>query len=182
MKNTPNINPKQEAFMTLYKPIHDRLCRFVRSMVWDKEDARDIINETTLKVFERFEHIDNKERFISYVFATASNLCKKQYRLKRFKGFFNWEIASEEEAWQHSESSLQHSELIKILAILSFEQRRAFLLHELSGFSYEEICMIEKCSLSAIKSRIHSAKINLRNYLQQDEITTHFNNVKSLLL
>lgn len=168
--------------MELYKPIHDRLCRFVRSMVWDNEDARDIINETTLKVFERFEHIDNKERFVSYVFATASNLCKKQYRLKRFKGLFNWESASAEEAWQHSESSLQYSELVKMLGMLPHEQRRAFLLHELSGFRYEEICIIEKCSLSAIKSRIHSAKINLRNYLQQDEMTTHLNNVKSLLL
>jgi hypothetical protein len=31
--------------MLLYKPIHERLNRFVHSIVWNKEDARDIVAE-----------------------------------------------------------------------------------------------------------------------------------------
>jgi len=52
---------------------------------------------------------------------------------------------------------------------LSFEQRRALLLFELSGFSYEEISKIEKCSLSAVKSRIFSAKKILQKVINKED-------------
>lgn len=165
-----DITIKQQAFMLLYKPLHNRLCRFVQSVVWDKEDAKDIVNETALQAFERFDNIKDKDRFVSYVFAIAGNLAKKRYRLQKVKALFDWTKADNQEAWQHSEQTIELSELKKALETISFNNRRALLLHEMFGFSYEEICTIEKCSLSAVKSRIYDAKLKLRNYLQKDDL------------
>lgn len=160
---------KQESFMMLYKPAHERLCRFVNSIIWNREDAEDIINETALKAFEKFDSINNKEIFLSYLFGIASNLSKKYYRKQKFKVYFDWNKAEKKEAWQHAESLTNNNELKRLLNKLSFEQRKAFSLFEISGFTYEEIARIEKSSLSAIKSRIYSARSKLKDLVKQEE-------------
>lgn len=90
MEKTQSSQTKQTAFMELYSPAHERLFRFVQSLVWDKEDAKDIVNETALKAFERFESIRNKELFLSYLFSIASNLVKKRYKINKIKSVFDW--------------------------------------------------------------------------------------------
>lgn len=179
-KNSPTLN-KQEAFMLLYKPAHERLYRFVQSLVWDKEETKDIVNETALIAFEKFHTIKNKTYFVSYLFSIASNLCKKHYKIKKLKAMFDWAKADNNKAWQHAETNVNANDLKNILQQLSFEQRRALLLFELSGFSYEEISKIEKCSQSAIKSRIHTAKKILKKYIQNEEIQIQNIQLKSIL-
>src|SRR5437763_10836288 len=81
----PNLKlDKQEHFMLLYEPVHERLNRFVHSMVWNREDARDVIADTVLKAFENFEKIEHKESFLYYLFGIASNLAKHRSRRMKF--------------------------------------------------------------------------------------------------
>jgi RNA polymerase sigma-70 factor (ECF subfamily) len=160
---------KQQVFMDLYKPAHEKVYRFVKTLIWDKEEAKDIVNETALIAFEKFETIKNKDLFVAYLFGIASNLCKKNYRIKKIKAVFDWTKADDNEAWQNAEENINTFELNKLLEHLSFEQRRALLLFELSGFSYEEISKIEKCSLSAVKSRIFSAKKILQKVINKED-------------
>lgn len=181
MENNQSIINKQIAFMQLYEPAHERLYRFVQSLVWDKDDAKDIVNETALKAFEKFDSIKNKEVFVSYLFSIASNLSKKRYRISKIKAAFDWSKADEMKAWQHAESTVNIDELNKLLSLLSFEQRRAFVLFELSGFSYDEISEIEQCSLSAIKSRIYTAKQKLKKYLLEEEFQIQNLLLKSII-
>ena len=44
---------KQEEFMGLYSKSHARLTRYVQAAVYDKDDVKDIINETLLRVYEK---------------------------------------------------------------------------------------------------------------------------------
>jgi RNA polymerase sigma-70 factor (ECF subfamily) len=44
-------------------------------------------------------------------------------------------------------------------------QQIAFTLHNVEGISYEEIAGIMDCSVAAVESRIHRAKLNLQKYL-----------------
>jgi RNA polymerase sigma-70 factor (ECF subfamily) len=55
--------------------------------------------------------------------------------------------------------------LRKALRRLPENQQIAFTLHNVEGMSYEEIAGIMSCSLSAVESRIHRAKLNLQKYL-----------------
>ncbi|MCU0442719.1 MAG: RNA polymerase sigma factor [Bacteroidia bacterium] len=180
MEQNQDSVQKQHDFMVLYKPLHNRLCKFVHSMIWDKEDAKDIVNETALQAFERFDQIKDKEKFMSYVFSIAGNLAKRRYKLQKVKALFDWVKADNQEAWQHSEQTLTQSELRKALDQVPFKQRRALLLFEVFGFSYNEICTIENCSLSAVKTRIFQAKTKLRHYLANDEVP--FGQLKSVIV
>jgi RNA polymerase sigma-70 factor (ECF subfamily) len=175
-----SIQSKQQVFMDLYKPAHERLYRFVQTLVWDKEEAKDIVNETALIAFEKFENIKDKDFFVSYLFSIANNLCKKHYKIKKIKAVFEWTKADNNKAWQNAEVNVNTFELNKLLEYLSFEQRRALLLFELSGFSYDEISKIEKCSLSAVKSRIFSAKKVLKKILDKEDFQIQNNLFKSI--
>ena len=51
------------------------------------------------------------------------------------------------------------------LALVPVEQRDALLLRDVEGFSYEEIASITVSELGTVKSRIHRARITVRNKL-----------------
>ncbi|MEA2662523.1 MAG: hypothetical protein QOH08_2095 [Chloroflexota bacterium] len=51
------------------------------------------------------------------------------------------------------------------LALLPVEQRDALLLRDVQGFSYEEIASITVVEIGTVKSRIHRARVAVRNEL-----------------
>ncbi|TAE84007.1 MAG: RNA polymerase subunit sigma, partial [Bacteroidetes bacterium] len=52
--------------MQLYNPVHTMLCRFVQTLVWDKEEAKDVVSETVLVTFENLDKIRDEGAFLSY--------------------------------------------------------------------------------------------------------------------
>lgn len=51
------------------------------------------------------------------------------------------------------------------LALLPVEQRDALLLRDVEGFSYDEIASITVSEIGTVKSRIHRARVGVRNEL-----------------
>ena len=51
------------------------------------------------------------------------------------------------------------------LALVPVEQRDALLLRDVEGFSYEEIASITTAEIGTVKSRIHRARVSVRNTL-----------------
>ena len=45
------------------------------------------------------------------------------------------------------------------------EQRAALLLRDVEGFAYEQIAMITSVEVGTVKSRIHRARVAVRNAL-----------------
>ena len=61
----------KQQFMQLYTPVHERLARFVQSLEWDKEEARDIVAETVMTALEQFASLRNHDAFLYYLFTIA---------------------------------------------------------------------------------------------------------------
>ena len=74
--------------MELYDQCHARLSRYVRAMVKDSEEAKDIISESVLLAYEKFETIKSKEAFMSYIFTIASRLNYRRTWKKKLFFFF----------------------------------------------------------------------------------------------
>ena len=55
--------------------------------------------------------------------------------------------------------------ILKALDKLPSNQKTAFTLFNLKDFTYEEIAEIMDCSIPAVESRIHRAKMNLQKRL-----------------
>ena len=91
-----DISVKQEQFLELYEQSRVGLVRFARSMARNPEDAKDLVQETTLAAFERFETLKSPQAFKSFLFTIASRIHKRQNWRKRF--FFSF--ANEEKEFE----------------------------------------------------------------------------------
>lgn len=163
---------ERRDFMILFEPLHPRLCRFVHSIVWNREDARDIISETILIAFENFEKIRTKDAFLYYLFGVASRLSKNRERKKKLFGIFNTGLAENIPDVNIGESTVMLWELNAALSRLPLRQRETITLFEISGFSIKEIAQIQSGTESGVKSRLMRARETLSRLLEKEDIKT----------
>jgi len=160
---------KQDRFMSLYQPLHARLSRFVQTLVWDNEEAKDVVSETVLVAFESFEKLQIETAFLSYLFSIASNLVNKKLRRKKFWGLFETNKMENTASNSNSEGSLMKFELNKALQRLPIKQSEAIVWYEISGLSMEEIAAIQNISVNGVKTNIYRARKTLALLLENDE-------------
>jgi RNA polymerase sigma-70 factor (ECF subfamily) len=170
MSDQEKVLGKQKAFTDVYQPLHDRLVRFVQSMVYNREDVKDIIGETLLVAYQKFETIRHREAMLSYLFTVASRMVYRlQDRNKQFSYVYD-DQQTEQVADQNSnvESRIKVKELYQALDQLPIKQKEAIVLFEISGLSLVEIQEIQGDSLSAVKSRIARARESLKKILEEE--------------
>lgn len=163
-----NLN-KQERFMALYQPQHARLSRFVQTLVWDKEEAKDVVSETVLIAFEQLDELKDDAAFLSYLFSVASNLVNKKIRRKKFWGWFDGVAAENRADNSNSEHTLMQYELNRALNKIPQKQREAIVWYEISGLSMEEIAKLQHLSVAGVKTNIHRARKTLSHLLENKE-------------
>lgn len=144
--------------MQLYHPLHAKLCRFVQTLIWDKEEAKDIVSETILITFEQFDKIKDEKAILSYLFSVASNLVKKKINKKKFWSWLNTDEMADLKSAYGSENSLMLYELNQALQKLPVKQYEALTWFEISGLSIKEIAALHKMSEEGVKTNIHRAR------------------------
>ena len=158
--------------MNLYKPLHERLSRFVQTLVWNNDEAKDVISETVLIAYESFEKLQSETAFLSYLFTIANNLVHKKLRRKKFWGIFEANTENNKPDNFNSESSLMKYELNKALKKLPVKQSEAIVWYEISGLSMEEIAKIQNLSVGGVKTNISRARKTLAILLEKEENPT----------
>lgn len=161
---------KNEQFMNLYEPVHERLCRYVQTLVWQSDDAKDLISEVTLKAYENFETLKNKDQFIYFLFGITRNLYLKKLRKSKFQIRWNENEMEEIQGSGFADETLQKSELAVLLSKLERNQQEAITLFEVAGFSYDEIAEIQQTNLSNVKSRIFNARKSLKAFVEKEKM------------
>lgn len=159
---------KNDEFMNLYKPLHARLCRYVQSIVWQTDDAKDLISDISLTAFERFDSLKNQEHFMFFLFGIARHLFLKKLRKQKFKAQWNESEMEKVEGTNQADSLLQKRELARLLSMLKPAQSEALSLYEVAGFLHEEIAGIQECSLSQVKANIYKTRQKLKEIVEQE--------------
>ncbi len=161
---------KQKAFTEAYKPLHDRLIRFVQSMVFNKEEVKDIVGETVLKTYENYETLRQKEALLSFMFTIASRLVYKAQENKKQHSFLSDSEHTDQVADTAASPHLkmEMKELYQAIHQLPEKQREALVMFEISGLSLNEIQQIQGDTLSAVKSRIARARESLKRILEEE--------------
>jgi RNA polymerase sigma-70 factor, ECF subfamily len=161
---------KQEAFLRLLEPVHDRLWRFALAMTRNRDDANDLMSDTILATYERFHTIRDPQAFTSFLFTVATRLHRHKERRARWFGNFDREEANEIAASDGSpEVSMDIRIMREAIASLPVKQSEAVMLFEISGFSLEEIRAIQGGTLSGVKSRLRRGRIELATKLGAGE-------------
>lgn len=162
---------KQEQFLKLYEPIHDRFERFCRARVYGDMDYRDLMNETLMVAFEKFDSLRSKEAFLSFLFGISIRIIGNHHQKRRTERFHeNDSIKEVRDLNANSQKEADVHFLHEGLSKLNEDQRECLILFEISGFSIKEIMEIQGSSESAIKQRLKRGREKLQEILTYESI------------
>mgnify|MGYP003804293887 CR=1 FL=1 len=159
------LNGDCESFSALVQLYENRIYNFLLKLTLSKEDAEEILQDVFLRVYKYLHKYDDKLNFSAWIYKIALNTYKSSYKKKK-KDFHNVcceqivdSICSAEYDPEHSyELKEKYTEIVKILDCLKTEQKVAFLLKHIQGFTYKEIGHIMGISEQAAKMKVQRAK------------------------
>lgn len=155
---------KQDQFLTLYEPVHERFERFCRARVYGDMDYRDLINESLLVAYDKLDALRSKEAFLSFLIGISVRILSNNHQKKKEE---RWSAASEKDKQDFTigVSDPDVHFLYEGLSHLKEEQRECLILFEISGFSIKEIAAIQNCSEDAVKQRLKRGRDKLTQIL-----------------
>jgi|TARA_R110000737_G_scaffold161270_1_gene189122 RNA polymerase sigma-70 factor (ECF subfamily) len=157
---------KQTEFLKLYEPVHARFERFCRARVYGDMDFKDLMNETLLTAFQKFEDLRAKEAFLSFLFSIAVRILANDNRKKKENSdAFEKQSAFHFDVNTNTEANAEVYLLHKALKLIPYEQRESIILFEISGMSIKEIAVIQDTSESNVKQRLKRGREKLRKVL-----------------
>ncbi|MDX1349888.1 MAG: RNA polymerase sigma factor [Putridiphycobacter sp.] len=153
---------KQNKFLKLYEPIHDRFERFCRARVYGDMDYKDLMNETLLIAYTKFDTLKSEQAFLSFLFTIAVRfLANTAKKAKKELSDVSVNLSSIKAEGSGSESSAEVYLLHEALALLPEIQREAIILFEISGFSIKDIMVIQNAKESTVKQRLKRGRERL---------------------
>ncbi len=155
------------------------LFRFVYRVLERREDARDVCQETFVRVLKNAAHFREGARFSTWMYQIALNLCRDQQRRKRRWGLLmaasppegdaSLEAAPDRDAEGRPDLALDRERarraVQEALRRLPAEQREVVVLKEFEGLKFREIAEVLGCPESTVKSRMYNALSSLKTTL-----------------
>lgn len=152
---------KQDRFLALYEPVHERFERFCRSRVHGELDHKDIMNDTLLIAYDKFETLRADVAFVSFLFGICVRVLSNHRQKKSTERFVNARDVQYPVTDSDPQMLTDIQLLYKLLKQLPDEQQECILLFEISGFSLKEIAIIQSVSEGAVKQRLRRGREKL---------------------
>ncbi len=154
------------AFSVLVDRYNDLLYRHAERMLGQADDAEDVVQSAWIKAFRNLGKCRDPERFGAWVFRIGANACKDAVKAKRRENVPLDSVGELESGDGDTAIRVdQRRRLASALARLPADQREAFLLKHLEGWSYEEMADQLGVRVSALKMRVHRAREELQIFL-----------------
>lgn len=156
------------AFNYLYEHYAAALYGIVLPIVNEAEIANDVLQEVFVNIWRKIESYDPmKGRLFTWMLNIARNASIDMLRSSSFKNSRkNQPLLETVSLTAASQLNVDNIGLRKVLDKLKDEQRTLVELAYFKGYTHEEIAVIEGIPLGTVKTRIRTALIQLRNYLQ----------------
>lgn len=157
--------------MGLFEPIHDRLEKFAFALTRDRDVAHEVIAETVLIAYEKFDSLRSHEAFLSFLFTIARRTHHK-HRAKQARSERLDDLHANSLIDQRMAPDVQAdiSAVYAALDKLPEKQREAVVLFEILGLSMKEIRVIQGGTLVAVKVRVARGRRRLAAILGVDDV------------
>jgi RNA polymerase sigma-70 factor (ECF subfamily) len=162
----------ERAFEEIVGRYEARIRSFVLGIVGDRGAAEDAAQETFLAAYRKARSYRGEGSFRSWLYRIAFR--KAQDELRR-RGRAHAELVSEVDSYPSragTETQARQEarwDLVTMLSTMKPEHRIALLLREVAGLSYREIGDALGWSMANVQTRIHRARLELRERLEGSE-------------
>lgn len=171
-----------EAFDALVLKYHKKVFNVAYRLLNNYDEANDIAQEVFVRVFRAIKGFRQESSIFTWLYRITVNLSKNRLKvLAREKrrteslddpimteeGEVKREVAEDKPLPSEILINKENGELIKVaLASLDEEFRTVVVLRDIENLSYEEIAQILKINIGTVKSRLHRARMILREKLK----------------
>ena len=156
----------QQAFENLFKTHFAALMAFSRRILGDEDDAREVVHQVFIKLWERRNEIDMSTSLKSYLFTAVNNTSLNVIRDR--KKFSSEEVPEHAGQWDVSaelESMELEEKIREAINGLPEKCRRVFELNRFDGLSYKEIAKQLDISVKTVENQMTKALRTLREQL-----------------
>lgn len=161
------------AFEAIYEQWFDEVLRWIRALGGPEADRDDLVQDVFLVVHRRLPHFDGRN-VGGWLYQIARRKVRDFRRLFWVRQLFGQSVAVYDNLVDHAgspldalESKEQGKRLDALLSRLNPDQRAAFVLFELEGYSGEEIARLQRVPLNTVWARIHKARKKLQTRIAQ---------------
>lgn len=164
-----------EAFTQMVEAYQRPVFNLCYRMLGEPEEAEDAAQETFLRAYDNLKRYDDERSFSTWILSIAAHYCIDQLRKRRLTflsmdSFPNLDIPDANpgpEAAYHRHEEQQRVQIL--LKSLNAQDRGAVVLYYWYDFSYEEIAASLSLTVSAVKSRLHRARLALAQTWTEQE-------------
>ena len=171
-----------DAMEQLLMKAQEAAYRFSLIVCGHPEDAEDVMQEALIKTFRHVGDIEEPEAFRTWLYRTVRNACLMKRRRRVHEpashvpldgvgpaGGAALEVPDAgRPADQQLIDSWLGSRLRRALATLDAPLRAIVVLREIEGLPTREVAQILKLSEANVKTRLHRARVRLREHLRRD--------------
>jgi len=163
------------AFGKLVLEYQDRLYNTVVHVAGNVEDARDIVQETFAQAFLKLDTFKGHSAFYTWIYRIALNLAAGHRRKRKPMGSIEHNreqfgmdpVDNCNGPLDQLDQEDRCRQVRHAMAQLSEEHRTVLVLREIEGCDYETIAGILDLPIGTVRSRIHRARIELRDQLKE---------------
>jgi len=161
----------REAFRWVVETHQRMVFSLALKMLCDEEEAKDMVQETFIRVWQSIRSYDPQKTFSTWVYTIASRLCiDRLKRVRRIVALPSDEMALRRFATDgDNQLELENREWVSIVRTiaegLSDKQRLVFTLCQLEGLSSAEVEQITGLDARQVKSNLYVARQTIRKRL-----------------
>jgi RNA polymerase sigma-70 factor, ECF subfamily len=164
---------KDQIYFKWYEDYSVSIFKYIYAIVQDPQTAEDLMQETFLKVYEKYDSIIEKTKVKSFLFRAAHNTTMDYFRKEsRFKKILN-ALKMKNDTQPSTEKIVEVKEdgrlILQALKGLNNSQREVIVLRRIQGFSIKETAEILNWSNGKVKTTLHRADKNLEKFLLMED-------------
>ena len=152
--------------------VQDELLRFAYKLTANREEANDLLQETSLKALDNEEKYVPDTNFKGWMYTIMRNIFINNYRkivrdqtfVDTTDNYYHLNLP-QDSGFESTESAYDLKEMRRVVNALPKEYRVPFAMH-VSGFKYREIAEKLDLPLGTVKSRIFFTRQRLQEELK----------------
>lgn len=169
----------QGAFAELVDLYKDKLYHLGYRMLSNRHEAEDVVQETFLRVHKNWNRYDDKQKFSTWIYRIATNLCIDRLRKRKPSYYLDAEMNEQDgldgytlipgdERTPETEYLLSETQQTIHQAIegLPAKYKSVIVLRYLQELSLQEISEVLDMPVTTVKTRVHRGREFLRKKLE----------------
>lgn len=173
------LKGKTELFKNIVDQYSPMLFHIVRSFEKNEDEVKGLVQEIFVKIYTKLDQFNGNSKFSSWMYAIGMNHCRDYAKnIRRSNKRFS-EMDEDFAEREESENDQPDEEMVKAEQIqslyyavkkLSPEKSAPLLMKYRDGMSYKAISEEMDISESALKVRVHRARSELKQLLENGQM------------